>query len=127
MPVLHNEAHALGALRRPRRRARASLAEWAEHCPENFEHKLLLVRAEEARVEKRELEAISLYAQAVEGAEQGEMTRDEALAYGRCARFHLASGRTRIARSYMSAAYAAYVPESSRGLSATASQLATKV
>src|SRR5262249_28902874 len=38
---------------------------WAENCPENFENRAALVRAEIARIERRDLDAMSLYEGAI--------------------------------------------------------------
>ena len=41
---------------------------WAEHCPENFENRAALVRAEIARIQGRELDAERLYERAIRSA-----------------------------------------------------------
>ncbi|WP_437969293.1 GAF domain-containing protein [Sorangium sp. So ce260] len=88
---------------------RDRLAEWAERCPDNYRHKHLLVRAESARAAGEELAAMKLYDQAIEAAKVNGFVRDEALASELCAKFHLASGRERIAHVYMTDAHEAYL------------------
>jgi predicted ATPase/GAF domain-containing protein/predicted Ser/Thr protein kinase len=87
----------------------AKLATWAAHCPENYRHKHLLVRAERARIEGRAPEAEDLYEQALDAAEESGFARDEALANELCAKFYLEVGRKRNARLYMTNAYAGYL------------------
>ncbi|MGK3990909.1 GAF domain-containing protein [Sorangium sp. So ce136] len=87
---------------------RDRLAEWAEQCPDNYRHKHLLVRAESARAAGEELAAMKLYDQAIEVAKVNGFVRDEALASELCAKFHLASGRERIAHVYMTDAHEGY-------------------
>ncbi|WP_437601172.1 GAF domain-containing protein [Sorangium sp. So ce590] len=85
------------------------LAAWAERCPDNYRHKHLLVRAESARAAGEELAAMKLYDQAIEAAKVNGFVRDEALASELCAKFHLASGRERIAHVYMTDAHEGYL------------------
>ncbi|MGK4004513.1 AAA family ATPase [Sorangium sp. So ce1036] len=85
------------------------IAEWAESCPENFLHKKLLVEAERARIEGDELRAMGLYDAAIEAAGQNEFFHHEALASELAARFHLKSGRKKIASGYMRDAIQGYL------------------
>jgi predicted ATPase/serine phosphatase RsbU (regulator of sigma subunit) len=101
------EARARGAERLAA--GRATLAGWASHCPSTYAHKALLVDAEAARLAGDETGAMALYDRAIEAARAAEFVRDEALANELCARFHLARGRTKIARAYMTDAYYGYV------------------
>jgi PAS domain S-box-containing protein len=68
------------------------LAEWAEHCPENFENRALLVAAEIARIEGRELDAERLYEGAIRSARKNGFVHNEALASELAARFYSARG-----------------------------------
>ncbi len=68
------------------------LAEWAEHCPENFENRSLLVAAEMARLEGRALDAERLYEGAIASARRSEFVHNEALANELAARFYAARG-----------------------------------
>ncbi|MEZ4221573.1 MAG: AAA family ATPase [Polyangiaceae bacterium] len=85
------------------------IATWAGNVPSTFEHKRLLVQAELARIQGRELEAMGLYDQAIEAARKSEFVRDEALGNELCARFHQTRGRGKVARSYFADAYYGYV------------------
>ncbi|WP_433934331.1 GAF domain-containing protein [Sorangium cellulosum] len=87
---------------------RDRLSAWADQCPDNYRHKHLLVRAESARAAGEELAAMKLYDQAIEAAKVNGFVRDEALASELCAKFHLASGRERIAHVYMMDAHEGY-------------------
>lgn len=87
----------------------ARLARWAADCPENFEHKHLLVRAEEARICGRPLEAEELYEQAIASARAHGFTQYEALASELCGEFYRRRGRARIAPVYTREAHDAYL------------------
>ncbi len=88
--------------------SQARLAAWAENAPANFRHKARLVAAERARLEGRDLEAMALYSEAVEGAQAEGFVQDEALADELAGRFFLALGQRRIARMHLRAASTAY-------------------
>jgi tetratricopeptide (TPR) repeat protein len=102
---------------------RDRFSEWAERCPDNYRHKHLLLRAECARAAGEELAAMKLYDQAIESAKVNGFVRDEALASELCAKFHLASGRERIAHVYMADAHEGYLRW---GATAKARQLSRK-
>ncbi|MRG96151.1 AAA family ATPase [Polyangium spumosum] len=85
------------------------LARWAEHGPENYEHKHCLLRAEAARVAGRHLEADDLYDRAIVSAREGGFTQYEALANELAGKALLARGRRHLAPVYLRAAHAAYV------------------
>lgn len=75
---------------------------WAEACPENFEHRLLLMEAEWARVQGRP--AGDLYERAIERAQLDGYLQHEALANELAARYYLAGGHRRAALGYLVAA-----------------------
>ncbi|HJZ72327.1 MAG TPA: sigma 54-interacting transcriptional regulator [Vicinamibacterales bacterium] len=77
------------------------LAAWAENCPENFENRALLVGAEIARVERREIEAERLYEAAIQSARENDFVHNEALANELAARFYAARGFGTIADTYL--------------------------
>ena len=87
----------------------AKLAAWASHCPDNYEHKHLLVQAERARVAGDEPLAMRLYDRAIAAAEASGFARSTALANELCARLHRASDRPRVARVYLGDALDGYV------------------
>lgn len=89
-------------------RRESKLVALAESCPQNFQHLLDLVRAERARVEHRDLDAINLFDAAIEGASQNGFVKDEAFALERAAWFHFARGRKRLARAYVLDAQTVY-------------------
>jgi PAS domain S-box-containing protein len=84
------------------------LVEWAENCPENFENRALLVAAEIARIEGRELDAEHLYEEAIKSARENEFIHNEALAHELAARFYAARGFVTIANAYMREARSCY-------------------
>jgi anti-anti-sigma factor len=86
----------------------ARLSLWAENCPENFEHRALLVRAEVARIEGRPLEAEDLYDRAILSAEANEFPHYQALASELAGRFYEERGRALIAPVYLGAAHRGY-------------------
>ncbi|MDC3953296.1 AAA family ATPase [Polyangium jinanense] len=90
-------------------RREAELAALARSCPETYQHRLDLVRAERARAEGRDAEAIDLFEAAIAGACEHSFTKDEALASERAALHHIAKGRKRLARAYVLDARKAYL------------------
>jgi predicted ATPase/anti-anti-sigma regulatory factor len=92
-------------------RAIEKLTRWAASCPENFEHRRLLLLAESARVSGEHDRAADLFEQAVETARRAGIVQEEALACLRAGSFAVARGRRRVAAIYLAAArdlYAAW-------------------
>jgi predicted ATPase/signal transduction histidine kinase/tRNA A-37 threonylcarbamoyl transferase component Bud32 len=87
---------------------RAALAVWAGHCPENEQHRLHIVDAEVARLAGEDLTAMDHYDRAIEFARRHQFFHHEAIANELCARFHLARGRTQVARVYLGQARYGY-------------------
>ncbi|MCP3475613.1 AAA family ATPase [Bradyrhizobium sp. CCGUVB1N3] len=77
------------------------LRQWAESCPATFSNRYLLVSAEIARLEERELESERFYEQAIRSARDNGFVQNEALAYELAARFHAARGFDDIAHLYL--------------------------
>ena len=86
----------------------AELANWAQHCPENYATRHTLVAAELARLQGQELPAERLYEEAIAAARVGALGHQEALACERAAAFHRSRGMVRIADAYLADAHAAY-------------------
>jgi PAS domain S-box-containing protein len=82
---------------------------WAEHCPENYQHKYVLVEAEKARVCKHYWEAEELYERAIRGAKEQGYLHEEAIAYERAAEFYLSIGREEIGQLYLKNAHHCYL------------------
>ncbi|SIO48674.1 PAS domain S-box-containing protein [Bradyrhizobium erythrophlei] len=80
---------------------RTFLELWAENCPENFENRAALVRAEIARIEGRHFDAMRSYEQAIRSARANGFVHNEALANELAARFYLAHGFDKIAHAYL--------------------------
>ena len=87
---------------------RGDLRLWAEHSPESFRHKLLLVEAELERLEGSALGAAARYDDAIDAARAAGDERDAAVASELAARFWRAYGRRRIASHYLREALDAY-------------------
>ncbi|OCQ98009.1 serine/threonine protein kinase [Oscillatoriales cyanobacterium USR001] len=85
------------------------LLNWASFAPCNFQHKYELVEAEKARVLGENEKATDLYEKAIQGAVKEGYVQEEALACELAAEFHLALGRQKIAKTYMTDAYYAYM------------------
>ena len=77
------------------------IAKWAKNCPENFENRALLVGAEIARIEGRELDAERQYEAAVKSASEGEFVHNEAVGNELAARFYAARGYETISHAYL--------------------------
>ncbi len=89
---------------------------WAEHCPENFQHKYDLVEAEKARVlgeKEKTIPSVSyasaLYEQAIKGAKLQGYIQEEALALELAGEFHLSCEHDRLGKYYLLEAYYCYV------------------
>ncbi|MDN7177290.1 AAA family ATPase [Caballeronia sp. SEWSISQ10-4 2] len=80
----------------------------AETCPENFENLTALVSAEIARLERRDLDAMRLYEEAIRSARANGFVHNEALAGELTSRFYAARGFEKIARVYLSDARQGY-------------------
>jgi PAS domain S-box-containing protein len=87
----------------------AQLQIWAKNCPENFESRALLVSAEIARIERRELESEHLYEQAIRSAHENGFIQNEAIACELAAAFYDARGLGRIALTYLREARFCYL------------------
>jgi len=77
------------------------LKKWSKHCPENFLHKYLLVKAEYEGLNNNYAEALKLYEQAAKSAKENGFTQNEAIAYECAARFYLRIDLTDSARIYL--------------------------
>jgi signal transduction histidine kinase len=86
-------------------RALGRLRIWAHHCPDNFEHKLLLAQAELAVLDERPLEALSLYDQAIDAADSGGFVQWAGLAAERASACCLDHGSERLAQVYLEKTY----------------------
>ncbi|MEG3973371.1 AAA family ATPase [Microcoleus sp. herbarium8] len=85
-----------------------NLGEWSDCAPQNFLHKYLLIKAEQARVFGNVLEAIEYYDQAIQGAKDTGYLQEEALANELAAEFYLGWGKEKFAESYLQEAYYCY-------------------
>src|SRR5262249_15931291 len=73
----------------------------AEHCPENFENRAVLVGAEIARLENRDFDAMRLYEQAIQSSRASGFVHNEAIAYERASAFYRAHGFEQFADTYL--------------------------
>ncbi len=73
---------------------------WQRHCPENYQHRYLLMRAEKERLAGDELSAMSHYDQAIAAARENRFFHHEAVANERAGLFHHAKGREQVAERY---------------------------
>ena len=84
------------------------LRTWANHAPENFEHRYLLACAELARLDHRSIEAAGLYSDAVASAEAEGYVQWEGLAHERASRFWSAQGSQWPAQVHWQQAYSCF-------------------
>ncbi|NQF13591.1 AAA family ATPase [Brevibacillus sp. HB1.3] len=82
---------------------------WAKECPENFQHKWLLMHAEWLRVTEHKQEAGPFYEQAVQLAKKDVFLQNEAMANELAAQHYLALGMETIAKAYMTEAHEVYM------------------
>ncbi|MEG4112479.1 MULTISPECIES: AAA family ATPase [unclassified Microcoleus] len=85
------------------------LQKWAHYAPMNHLHKFYLVEAEKHRVLGEKLEAVEMYDKAIALAKENEYINEEALADELAAKFYFSWGKEKIARTYMTDAYYAYM------------------
>ncbi|MBF2026956.1 MAG: AAA family ATPase [Oscillatoriales cyanobacterium C42_A2020_001] len=85
-----------------------TVKKWANHCPENFLHRYLLLSAEMARLTGNYAEAIEGYDRAIAAAKANEYIHEAALANELAAKFYLNWGKERIAQDYVIEAYYGY-------------------
>jgi PAS domain S-box-containing protein len=83
--------------------------EWSASCPETFLDKCILISAEIARIEYRDLEAMRLYERAIQAARENGFVHNEALANELAARFYAARGFEKIAHAYLRDAQYCYL------------------
>jgi predicted ATPase/signal transduction histidine kinase/DNA-binding response OmpR family regulator/tRNA A-37 threonylcarbamoyl transferase component Bud32 len=81
---------------------------WAENAPANFSHKFMLVSAEVARLEGRDIEAETCYQRAIQDARNNDYIQDEALACELAAQFYLERGYRENAQHAIREAHYAY-------------------
>src|SRR5262249_13954367 len=81
----------------------------SENGPVNFEDRAALVGAEMARIQGRDVEAMSLYEQAMRSARANGFVHNEALANELAARFYAARGFEQIAHLYLRSARRCYM------------------
>jgi diguanylate cyclase (GGDEF)-like protein len=81
---------------------------WAHHAPMNQLHRWHLLSAEYARVLGRRAEAIDHYEEAIAKAQAHGYLHEEGLANELAAKFYLAWGKTKLAQTYLKAAYDCY-------------------
>jgi PAS domain S-box-containing protein len=82
---------------------------WANNCPENYRNRHLLVSAEIARIESRDLDAMRLYEEAIQSAHECGFLHNEALAHECAARFYAARGFRQFADFYLRKARRGYL------------------
>ncbi len=99
----------LGAdARRRLGRCHRQMRAWARHCPENFGHHELLMRAQLVALRSKASQASALFEQAIASARESGFLRDEARAYEAAAHFYLNQGLEHASRSYLFEARDAY-------------------
>lgn len=82
---------------------------WAQHCPENFQHRHLILQAEAARLENQPLTSVlNLYENAIEAAARAGFIQDEAITCELCGRLFHANHIYRLARVYIKEACEKY-------------------
>ncbi|WP_224247851.1 trifunctional serine/threonine-protein kinase/ATP-binding protein/sensor histidine kinase [Hyalangium gracile] len=80
---------------------REQVREWAEQCPANYQHELLLISAEHARLVGESEPASRLYEEAIASAREAGYLHHEALANELAGRHYLELGRPKAARGYL--------------------------
>jgi predicted ATPase/anti-anti-sigma regulatory factor len=91
------------------RESEQQIEQLARNSPRSFEHKRVLLEAEEARVSGDAKRAVGLYEEAIALAREDGSPHIEALATELAGNFYKALGGTRAAQSYLKRAYQAYL------------------
>ncbi|WP_340005685.1 AAA family ATPase [Paenibacillus sp. FSL K6-0276] len=81
----------------------------ASRCPENYQHKYLLMKAELTRLSRDPRQAEALYEQSIETARINGHIHDLAMAAECYGKYGLRHGKLHLARIYMTEAYEAYL------------------
>lgn len=81
----------------------------SDHNIENYLAAYCLLNAEYARINEKTTSMLAYYDQAIEAAHENKQIYIEAIAYEQSAKFYLATNRQRLAKQYMSDAYACYL------------------
>ncbi|MER3432857.1 MAG: serine/threonine protein kinase [Leptolyngbya sp. ERB_1_1] len=82
---------------------------WADYAPMNFQHKLDLIEAEQARILGNRTEAMERYDRAISGATTQGYLQEAAIANERAAEFYFSINKDKVAQAYLSGAYDGYV------------------
>lgn len=77
---------------------------WANHCPENFHNKYLLVLAETYRSKGQDLKASEMYEASMTQAQAQGFVQEQALAAELCGQMHWQAGRMTLAEPYLAKA-----------------------
>ncbi|MCP3728488.1 AAA family ATPase [Paraburkholderia sp. CNPSo 3272] len=85
-----------------------AFARWAKNCPITFAHKHLLLRAELARLNGHDMQAMRFYEHAARSAGEQGFVQDQALVNELAAQCCLAAGLERAAHAYLREARNAY-------------------
>jgi len=81
---------------------------WAKNAPQNFEHKLYLLKAEQARNKNQHNKARDFYDLSINKANENGYVQEEALANELAGKYHKSRGNTTLASFYLKSAYQAY-------------------
>jgi GAF domain-containing protein len=81
---------------------------WQTNCPENFQHKYLLLQAEIDRINGKPIDAIDAYDSAIKSARENEFVPNEALGNELAAKFWLHQGYKKYAQTHLIEAYYGY-------------------
>lgn len=85
------------------------MKQFAQRCPENYQHKYLLIKAEMARLKGKNRQAEALYEQSIEAAHKYGLIHDLAMAAECYGRYGLHQGKLQLAKIYMTEAYESYI------------------
>jgi len=86
----------------------SKMQQWADNCPENFLHKVLLIEAEKAQIQGNIVPAIDYYEQAIELARINGFIQNEALAQELAGKFWMAQGKEKYAKVHLLEAHYLY-------------------
>jgi len=82
--------------------------QWSKNAPENFEHKLYLLLAEQARVQNKHNKARTYYDKSINKANENGYLQEEALANELAGKYHIANNNLLLGNFYLRNAFQAY-------------------
>ncbi|MCE9499607.1 MAG: SpoIIE family protein phosphatase, partial [Leptospira sp.] len=87
----------------------AQMKIWTENCPENFQHKYLMINAEIGRIKNhKKWKVVGLYEDSIEEARKNNFIQNDALANELATKYWIEIGKRKFAEAYLLTAFRRY-------------------